>query len=173
MTRSGKRRCTPQIVVRSAWSSGRALVSSSTIVLATQEPMGSFGSLGSSPLLSLGKTEQVISMKRYARRKVQLLGREAQILNERSLIQSLSPSVYVPQVLCTRGSKDYAAVLLNTRLAAPLALILLTPLDESTARFVAASVVLALDFLHKVMYRLLDVFVHSFQLLFFKSYMSG
>lgn len=92
----------------------------------------------------------VVSMKRYWKRRLKLLGREAQALQEKTLIRHLRPSLFVPQVLSTCADMEHAAIVLNTRLVGPLSLVLHAPLDESSARFLAASVVLALDLLHKV-----------------------
>lgn len=65
-------------------------------------------------------------------------------------MKSVSPSACVPQILCTCADSMHAGLLLNTYLACPLASILHTPLDEQSARFCAASVVAALEDLHKV-----------------------
>lgn len=78
------------------------------------------------------------------------MGKEAQVLKEKNLIKSLNPSACVPQVLCTCADRTHAGILLNACLACPLASILHTALDESSARFCAASVVIALEDLHKV-----------------------
>lgn len=106
-------------------------------------------------LVSRKGSNTVISMKRYSKKKVKLLGREAQVLQEKALIRQLRPSLFVPQVLHTCADADFAAILLNTCLAGPLSLVLGSPLDERSARFIAASAVLALDLLHKdgVVYR--------------------
>ena len=65
-------------------------------------------------------------------------------------MMSMAPSACVPQVLCTIADQNHASILLNTCLACPFASILHTPLDEPSARFCAASVVIALENLHKV-----------------------
>ena len=65
-------------------------------------------------------------------------------------MKSVSPSAGVPQVLCACADQTHAGVLLNSRIACPLASILHTPLDEASARFCAASIVTALEDLHKV-----------------------
>lgn len=97
----------------------------------------------------------VVSMKRYSKRKLKLLGREAQVLQEKALIRHLHPSLFVPQVISTCADTEHAAIVLNTCLVGPLSLVLCAPLDECSARFIAASAVLALDLLHKdgVVYR--------------------
>ena len=81
---------------------------------------------------------------------MKLLGRELQVLQEKSLIRHLRPSLFVPQVISTCADYEHAAMVLNTCLVGPLSLVLCAPLDEISARFIAASVVLALDILHKV-----------------------
>ncbi|WVZ14197.1 hypothetical protein V8G54_011763 [Vigna mungo] len=77
------------------------------------------------------------------------------VLKEKDLIKSLGSSVSIPQVLCTCADSMYAGILLNTHLACPLSSILSSPFSESAARFCAASVVTALEDLHKngVLYR--------------------
>ncbi|XP_024528984.1 protein phosphatase 2C and cyclic nucleotide-binding/kinase domain-containing protein isoform X1 [Selaginella moellendorffii] len=106
-------------------------------------------------LVSLKKTGQVFSMKRYPLEVIKALGRESQVLQEKFLFQDLSPSLYVPQVVCTSADERYAAMLLNCALGGPLSLILNTPLSEDSARFIGASVAMAIDSMHKdgVVYR--------------------
>ncbi|KAG0616355.1 hypothetical protein M758_5G108200 [Ceratodon purpureus] len=101
------------------------------------------------------KSEDLVSMKRYQRRKVQRLGREGQVLLERSLFKQLRPSPFVPHLLATPIDSDSVALVLNCVLAGPLELLLRSPLDEQSARFLVASVVLAVELLHKdgVIYR--------------------
>ncbi|OVA20281.1 Cyclic nucleotide-binding domain [Macleaya cordata] len=100
-------------------------------------------------------SENMLSLKRFSKQRIKGLGKEAQVLKEKDLMKSLSSSNFVPQVLCTCADKTHVAILLNTCLACPLASILHTPLDEQSARFCAASVVLALEELHQnaVLYR--------------------
>ena len=95
-------------------------------------------------------SENMLSLKRFSRQKVRKLGREAQVLKEKDLIKSISPSACVPQVLSTCVDQTYAAILLNTCIACPLASILRTPLDEPSAQFCTASLITALEDLHKV-----------------------
>ncbi|KAG0576965.1 hypothetical protein KC19_5G121600 [Ceratodon purpureus] len=101
------------------------------------------------------RSEDLVSMKRYQRRKVQRLGREGQVLLERSLFKQLRPSPFVPHLLATPIDSDSVALVLNCVLAGPLELLLRSPLDEQSARFLVASVVLAIELLHKdgVVYR--------------------
>ncbi|KAK1286704.1 Protein phosphatase 2C and cyclic nucleotide-binding/kinase domain-containing protein [Acorus calamus] len=100
-------------------------------------------------------SENMLSLKRFLKKKIRQLGKDAQVMKERDLIKSLSPSSCFPQVLCTCSDQAYVGILLNTCLACPLASILHTPLDESSARFCAASVIVGLEELHKnsVLYR--------------------
>lgn len=95
--------------------------------------------------------ENLLSLKRFSKLKIKGLGKEAQVLKEKNLIKALSPlSACVPQVLCTLADRMYAGILLNISLACPFASVLHTSLDEPSARFCAASVVIALEDLHKV-----------------------
>lgn len=98
----------------------------------------------------LVQAEDVVSMKRYQRRKVQRLGREGQVLLERSLFKQLRPSPFVPHLLATPIDNDSVALVLNCVLAGPLEILLHAPLDEDSTRYLAASVVLAVELLHKV-----------------------
>lgn len=94
--------------------------------------------------------DDIVSMKRYQRRKVQRLGREGQVLLERSLFKQLRPSPFVPHLLATPIDSDSVALVLNCVLAGPLDLLLRSPLDENSARYLVANVVLAIELLHKV-----------------------
>ncbi|GLT48537.1 hypothetical protein SLA2020_221570 [Shorea laevis] len=106
-------------------------------------------------LVLLKDSENVLSLKRFSKKKIKKLGKEEQVLKEKNLMRSLGPSACVPQLLCTCADGMHAGILLNTCLACPLASILHTPLDEQLARFCAASVVIALEDLHKngILYR--------------------
>ncbi|XP_059634930.1 protein phosphatase 2C and cyclic nucleotide-binding/kinase domain-containing protein [Cornus florida] len=106
-------------------------------------------------LVLLRDSENFLSLKRFSKQNIKRLGKEAQVLKEKKLMKSLSPSASVPQVLCTCADQTHAGILLNTSLACPVASILHLPLDEPSARFCAASVVSALEDLHKngVLYR--------------------
>lgn len=94
--------------------------------------------------------ENFLSLKRFRKQKVKSLGKEDQVLKEKNLMKSLRDSVCVPQIICTCADETHAGILLDTCLACPFASILNKPLDESSARFCAASVVIALEELHKV-----------------------
>ncbi|KAM5547617.1 protein phosphatase 2C and cyclic nucleotide-binding/kinase domain-containing protein [Rosa sericea] len=106
-------------------------------------------------LVLLRDPENLLSLKRFSKKKVRKLGKEAQVLKEKDLIKSISPSACVPQVLSTCVDQTHAAILLNTCIACPLASILRTPLDEPSAQFCTASLITALEDLHKndVLYR--------------------
>ncbi|KAF9612751.1 hypothetical protein IFM89_003761 [Coptis chinensis] len=105
-------------------------------------------------VLSRG-SENMLSLKRFSKQKIKQLGKEAQVLKEKDLMKSLIPSAFIPQIICTCADQTHVGILLNTCLACPFVSILRTPLDESSARFCAASVVIALEDLHKngVLYR--------------------
>lgn len=100
-------------------------------------------------------SENMLSLKRFSKQQIKQLGKEAQVLKEKDLLKNLGPSTCVPQLLCTCADQTYVGILLNTCLGCPLASILHTPLDELSARFCAASVVVALEDLHKksILYR--------------------
>ncbi|XP_044471671.1 protein phosphatase 2C and cyclic nucleotide-binding/kinase domain-containing protein-like isoform X2 [Mangifera indica] len=106
-------------------------------------------------LVLLRDSDTLLSLKRFSKQKIKRLGKEAQVLKEKKLIKNIGPSAFVPQVLCTFADQAYAGMLLNTRLACPLASILHVALDEPSARFCAACVVVALEDLHKngILYR--------------------
>ncbi|CAL5186434.1 unnamed protein product [Lathyrus oleraceus] len=106
-------------------------------------------------LANLRDSENVLTLKKFSKSKVKRLGKESQVLKERDLIKGMSSSACVPQVLCTFADRTCAGILLNTRLACPLSSILSSPFSESAAQFCAASVVTALEDLHKngVLYR--------------------
>lgn len=95
-------------------------------------------------------SENLLSLKRFSKHKVIKLGKEAQVLKEKDLIKSISHSACVPQVLSTCVDQTHAAILLNTCIACPLAAILRTPLDEPSTQFCTASLITALEDLHKV-----------------------
>ncbi|KMT03150.1 hypothetical protein BVRB_8g197060 [Beta vulgaris subsp. vulgaris] len=106
-------------------------------------------------LVLLKGSENFLSLKRFRKQKVKSLGKEDQVLKEKNLMKSLRDSVCVPQIICTCADETHAGILLDTCLACPFASILNKPLDESSARFCAASVVIALEELHKknILYR--------------------
>lgn len=95
-------------------------------------------------------SEKFLTLKRFSKQKIKKLGKESQVLKEKKIVMSVNSSACVPKVLCTCADRTHAGILLNACLACPLASILHTALDESTARYCAASVVIALEDLHKV-----------------------
>ena len=96
------------------------------------------------------EAETMLSLKRFTRQKVKRLGLEAQVLKEKNLMKTISSSACVPELLCTCFDQSHAGILLKTCLACPLSSILHVPLDEFSARFFAASLIMALEDLHKV-----------------------
>lgn len=103
--------------------------------------------VGSVQLLS---EEKFYSMKRFSKERVWKRGRTAAVLRERALLQALSPSPFVPALLCACADAAYVGLLLQARLACPLSLLLEeAPLPEDCCKYIAASVLLALHVLHK------------------------
>ncbi|KAI7739049.1 hypothetical protein M8C21_030326 [Ambrosia artemisiifolia] len=100
-------------------------------------------------------SEHLFSLKRFSKQKLKKLGKEEQVLKEKQLFKEISASGGVPQVLCTCADRTHVGILLNTIISCPIASILHSPLDEQSARFCAASVVVALEDLHKagILYR--------------------
>ncbi|KAK1421022.1 hypothetical protein QVD17_23065 [Tagetes erecta] len=100
-------------------------------------------------------SEHLFSLKRFSKQKLKKLGKEEQVLKEKQLFKEISASAGVPQVLCTCADRTHVGILLNTLISCPIASILHSPLDEPSARFCAASVVVALEELHKagILYR--------------------
>ncbi|KAK9102372.1 hypothetical protein Sjap_019626 [Stephania japonica] len=99
--------------------------------------------------------DKMLSLKRFSKQRIKLLGKEAQVLKEKDLMKNLNASAFVPETLCTCANQTHVGILLNTCLACPLVAILRTPLDESSAKFCVASIIIALEELHKngVLYR--------------------
>eukprot|EP00268_Persea_americana_P034579 TRINITY_DN341_c1_g1_i1.p1 TRINITY_DN341_c1_g1~~TRINITY_DN341_c1_g1_i1.p1 ORF type:complete len:1079 (+),score=213.06 TRINITY_DN341_c1_g1_i1:773-4009(+) len=93
--------------------------------------------------------ENMLSLKRFSKQRIKQFGKEAQVLKEKDFMKSLGQSTCMPQILCTCADETYVGILLNTCLSCSLASILHMPLDESSAQFCAASVVVALEELHK------------------------
>lgn len=88
-------------------------------------------------------------LKRWSKAKVHKLGRSLHTLRERALLKSLNPSPFVPDLVTTVSSSSHVGLLFQARLGAPLSLLLQEPLAEGAARFIAASIVLALQLLHQ------------------------
>ncbi|XP_078431849.1 protein phosphatase 2C and cyclic nucleotide-binding/kinase domain-containing protein [Wolffia australiana] len=106
-------------------------------------------------LIVLNDSEELLTLKRFSKKRVKQLGREKQVIKERDFLKSLSHLTYVPKVLCTLADNSYLGILLKSCLSCSLLSILHKPLDENSARFCAASVVVALEELHKnsIIYR--------------------
>lgn len=98
----------------------------------------------------LNVPDKVVCLKRFSRKKIKELGKETQVLKEKNLFKNLSDTSCTPQVLSTCTDQFYLGILLNCHLACSFGSILYTPLDESCARFYAASVVVTLEELHQV-----------------------
>lgn len=100
-------------------------------------------------------SEHLFSLKRFSKQKIKKFGKEEQVLKEKKLIKDIRVSPGVPQVLSTCADQTHVGILLNTLISCPIASILHSPLDEQSARFCAASVVVALEELHKagILYR--------------------
>ncbi|KAL3535710.1 hypothetical protein ACH5RR_004171 [Cinchona calisaya] len=106
-------------------------------------------------LVCLRGSDRLLSLKRFSKKKIKRLGKQAQVLKEKNLIKYTSPSAGVPRVICTCADQTHTGILLDARLACSLASIIQSPLDEPYARFCAASLVIALEDLHKngILYR--------------------
>ncbi|KAL2534238.1 Protein phosphatase 2C and cyclic nucleotide-binding/kinase domain-containing protein [Abeliophyllum distichum] len=106
-------------------------------------------------LVLLRDSDNLLSLKRFSKQKIKKLGKEAQVLKEKNLMKHVRQCSFVPRVICTAADQTHAGILLDTRIAFSLTSITHDALDEPSARFCAASVVLALDDLHKmgILYR--------------------
>ncbi|KAK6126879.1 hypothetical protein DH2020_039374 [Rehmannia glutinosa] len=101
-------------------------------------------------LVRVSDSDNLLSLKRFSKQKVKKLGKEALVLKEKNLMKSISQSAFVPRVLCSTADHSYAGLLLDTRIACSMTSIIHSALDETSAQFCAASVVIALGGLHKV-----------------------
>ncbi|KAG2650212.1 hypothetical protein PVAP13_1NG172300 [Panicum virgatum] len=106
-------------------------------------------------LVQIKGSDKIRSLKRFYIKRVQDLHKEVQVFEEKELMKSLSQSACVPEVLCTCADQSCLGILLNCCLCCSLASILHTPLNESSAKFFAASVVIAIEELHQksIIYR--------------------
>ncbi|EES04932.1 protein phosphatase 2C and cyclic nucleotide-binding/kinase domain-containing protein [Sorghum bicolor] len=106
-------------------------------------------------LVQVRGSDKIRSLKRFYIKRVQDLHKEVQVFEEKDLMKSLSKSTCVPEVLSTCADQSYLGIVLNCCLCCSLASILHTPLNESSAKFFAASVVVALEELHQksIIYR--------------------
>lgn len=67
-------------------------------------------------------------------------------------MKHIRQSTFVPRVICTSANQTHGGILLDTCIACSAISIIRDALDEPSARFCAASVVIALDDLHKVVF---------------------
>lgn len=106
-------------------------------------------------LVSLRDSDNLLSLKRFSKQKMKKLAKEGQVLKEKNLIKVAGSCTCVPQIVCTCADQTHVGILLDTCLACPVASVLHSPLDEPCAQFCAASVVTALEDLHKngILYR--------------------
>lgn len=106
-------------------------------------------------LVQIRGSDKIKSFKRFYIKRVNDLRKEKQVFQEKDMMKTLSKSACVPEVLCTCADQSYLGILLNCCLCCSLASILNAPLSESSARFYAASVVVALEELHRrsILYR--------------------
>lgn len=104
----------------------------------------------------MSSAENFLSLKRFSKQKVKKLGKEAQVLKEKYLMTNINPSASVPRIICTSADYTHAGIVLDTRIACSLTSIIYKALDEPSARFIAASVVIALENLHKVAFCEID-----------------
>lgn len=94
--------------------------------------------------------DKLLSLKRFSKQKIKMLGKEAQVLKEKNLLKQMNRVASVPKVLCTCADETHAGIILDSCLACSMVAILHSPFDEESARFCAASVVIALEDLHNV-----------------------
>lgn len=93
--------------------------------------------------------ESRLAMKRYGKERVARMKREVQVMREKTLLQTMSVCPFVPPLVTPLSDHKLVALLLNVRLCAPLALVMMDPLPEASAKFIAASLVISLQMLHK------------------------
>ncbi|CAN4101418.1 unnamed protein product [Withania somnifera] len=106
-------------------------------------------------LVRLRDSDKLLSLKRFSKKKIKILGNEAQVLKEKSLLKQMNTVASVPKVLCACADETHAGIVLDTCLACSMGAILHNPLDEESARFCAASLVIGLEDLHNsgILYR--------------------
>ncbi|XP_060213947.1 protein phosphatase 2C and cyclic nucleotide-binding/kinase domain-containing protein isoform X1 [Lycium barbarum] len=107
-------------------------------------------------LVRLRDSDKLLSLKRFSKQKIKKLGKEVQVLKEKNLLTQMNTVASIPRVLCTCADETHAGILLDTCLACSVVAILHNPLDEESACFCAASVVIALEDLHNqngILYR--------------------
>ncbi|KZV21642.1 protein phosphatase 2C and cyclic nucleotide-binding/kinase domain-containing protein-like [Dorcoceras hygrometricum] len=106
-------------------------------------------------LVRVEDSEKLLSLKRFSKQKVKKLGKEGLVLKEKNILKFMSHSPFVPRVLCTVADQTHAAILLDTCIACSMTSIIHNGLNEDSAQFCAASIVIALEVLHEngVLYR--------------------
>ncbi|KAL3532502.1 hypothetical protein ACH5RR_006023 [Cinchona calisaya] len=106
-------------------------------------------------LVCVRDSDKFLSLKRFSKQKIRRLGKQAQVLKEKNLMKYTSLCAGVPRVVCTCADQTHCGILLDARLSCSLVSLLHSPLDEPCARFCTASVVIALEDLHKngILYR--------------------
>lgn len=100
-------------------------------------------------LVRIKDSDNLLSLKRFPKQKIKSLNSEAQVLKEKNLMKHMSPSTCVPRVVCTCADQTHVGILLDTLICCTVASILHSPLQEPSAQFCAAYVVIALEELHK------------------------
>jgi len=87
--------------------------------------------------------------------KASELGRQGQVMRAREISRSMAPSVYVPSVLRSYKDNRVLAELVYTHALCTMDAIVHEPLSEASAKYYAASAVLAMEHLHMagVIYR--------------------
>lgn len=95
-------------------------------------------------------TGKPLAFRRYGKLRVAAAQKSALVLREKDVYSNLAANPFVPSVLTRYDDATSVALLLNTQLAVPLAVVMAEPVTEECARFIAASLVLALQLLHKV-----------------------
>ncbi|CAI5461662.1 unnamed protein product [Closterium sp. Yama58-4] len=106
---------------------------------------------------------RVFAMRRFGKTRVGLHGRGKQVHRERNLFETLSANPFVPPVITPYTDHASVGLLLDCQLSTPLALVMggregaggqagpdvFPPLPEEAARFVAASLVIAMELMHR------------------------
>lgn len=101
-------------------------------------------------------SREIMTLRMTSVADVTALGKQAHILRARAITRALQPSLFVPPTLSThKDSRVLAEALATVGLCTLDALVTPGPLDEPSAKFVVASLILALEHLHysRVVYR--------------------
>ncbi|XP_075517627.1 protein phosphatase 2C and cyclic nucleotide-binding/kinase domain-containing protein isoform X1 [Primulina tabacum] len=100
-------------------------------------------------LVRVKDSEKLLSLKRFSKQKVKQLGKEGLVLKEKNILKYMSHSPFIPRVLCTVADQTHAAILLDTCIACSMTSVIHNGLNENSAQFCAASIVIALEVLHE------------------------